>query len=92
MAVARKRLLPKDHTDKEVRKALREILKMKAASFELYEGGHWGMLWCAKGCCQIGVWGTPKNPQRHAEELLREARKCPRQDGDVRKRIRRPRT
>lgn len=84
---ARKRLRAGDHTDKEVRKVLREILKRKGPSFELTEGGHWGVLWCSNGCCKIAVNGTPRNPQRHAQTLLREANKCPRKDGDVRKGI-----
>ena len=88
---ARKRLSAGDHPAKEVRKALKDILKRKKPSFELTEGGHWGTLWCSNGCCQIPVSGTPRNAQRHAMDLIREANKCPRKDGDVRKRVKRPR-
>lgn len=83
---SRKRLTASDHPDKEVRKALRQILK--GQRFKLIEGGHWGMLRCNVGCCQIPVNGTPRNPQRHAQDLLREAARCPRDEGDVRNKLR----
>lgn len=83
---SRKRLAASDHPNKEVRKGLKQILE--GGSFDLLKGGHWGMLRCDNGCCQISVNGSPRNPQRHADELLREAAKCPRDDGDVRNKIR----
>lgn len=78
----RKRLAASDHPAKEVRKALKEIVA--DGDFDLFKGGHWGILRCHKGCCQVSVAGSPKNPTRHANDLLREAAKCPRDDGDVR--------
>lgn len=90
MDSARKKLVPGDHGNKEVRKALKEILKRKDPGFELLKGGHWGTLYCDRGCCQVPVHGTPSNPARHARDLIREADKCPRDDGDVRKRPTRP--
>lgn len=84
---SRKRLAASDHRDKDVRKALKLILR--GDGFELVAGGHWGLLRCSNGCCQISVSGTPRNAQRHAQDLLREARKCPRDDGDVRNKQRR---
>lgn len=75
-----------DHPDKEIRKALKEILDMAGeVTFKLTQAGHWGTLYCSKGCCKIAVNGTPRNAANHARDLLREARKCPRKDGDVRK-------
>src|SRR4051812_22857231 len=85
--MTRKELAPGAHPEKEVRKALREILERDSPSFELVQGGHWGLLICSNGCCQISVSGSPRNPQRHALELVREANKCPRKDGDVRKMV-----
>lgn len=79
---SRKRFAASDHPDKEVRKALKEILYDGA--FELVKGGHWGMLRCENGCCQMSVSGSPRNAQRHANDLLREAAKCPRDANDVR--------
>lgn len=92
MNSARKTLAPGDHPDKDVRKVLKEILKRKEPSWDLKEGGHWGTLWCSNHCCQIPVSGSPRNAQRHAQELLRDANKCPRKDGDVKKRKRRRRS
>lgn len=86
---SRKRLTPSDHDEKEVRKVLKAILKRSEPAWELTKGGHWGTLWCSNHCCQIPVNGSPRNPQRHAQDILREADKCPRKDGDVRKRTRR---
>ncbi|WP_203336706.1 hypothetical protein [Nocardioides limicola] len=85
MSDSRKRLDASDHPDKDVRKALKRILE---GPFELVKGGHWGMLRCDNGCCQISVSGSPRNAPRHALELLREAAKCPRDDGDVRNKLR----
>lgn len=91
MDSARKKLTPADHQDKDVRKALKQILRRNGPKFELYAAGHWGTLFCDKGCCQIQVDGTPRVAHRHAKDLIREANKCPRKDGDIRKRPRRPR-
>ena len=87
MTTSRKSMVASDHQDKDVRKVLAKILD--GGRFELFQGGHWGMLRCTEGCCQIAVSGTPKNPQRHARDLAREASKCPRDDGDVRSKVRR---
>lgn len=88
--MSRESLAPSDHPDKEIRKALEQILAMDNVRFTIKAGGHWGMLLCSNGCCQIGVHKTPRVPHIHARDLLREARKCPRKDGDVRKRRERP--
>lgn len=77
-----------DHSKKEVRKVLKQIMEMQDPSFELVEGGHWGTLICSNGCCRVSVDGTPKSAQRHAQRLLQEAKRCPRDDGDIRKRSR----
>lgn len=81
---------PSDHTDKDIRAALEKILEMDGPGFKLFKGGHWGMLRCGRGCCQISVDGTSRIPQIHAKDLVREARKCPRPDGDPRKTQKRP--
>lgn len=89
MKGSRKALAASDHPNKEVRNALKQILKGRR--FRLVEGGHWGLLLCSNGCCQISVSGSPRNPERHARNLLLEARKCPRDKGDVRNKLRDPR-
>jgi hypothetical protein len=83
---SRKRLAASDHPNKDVRKALKRILE--SGSFQLVNGGHWGMLRCDQGCCQISVNGSPRNARHHARDLEREAAKCPRDDGDVRNKLR----
>lgn len=85
----RAQLTAGSHPDKDVRKALKTILEAEDPSFTLVAGGHWGTLWCSNHCCQIPVAGSPRNAGRHARDLLREVAKCPREDGDVRKRQRR---
>jgi len=86
----RQRLLPSDHGEKDVIEALEQIVAMNGgAHFELYKGGHWGSIWCASGCCIIPINGTPRNPSGHARKLLREAAKCPRDDGDSQNKRRR---
>jgi hypothetical protein len=76
-------LRPRDHSKKEVREALMQILAMPAG-FTLAKGAHWGILHCANGCCRITVASTPANSSRAAKRLLREARKCPLPDDDPR--------
>jgi len=41
--------------------------------------GHWGRLFCALGTrdgCQIGVNGTPGNPENHARQIRRAVDRC----------------
>ena len=81
--MGRAELKASDHPDKDVRKALREILKMEGGKqFRLVRGGHWGLIFCRHDCCMITVDGTPRNAHNHVEELYAEARKCPRNDDD----------
>ena len=83
-------LRPSDHTSKDVAAALRTILDMNGGDhFRLVRGGHWGKVVCVEGCCRFAVHGTPQNGARHARQLLREARRCPRDEGDVRNKRRR---
>jgi hypothetical protein len=81
---ARKPLSASDHPDKEIQRALKEILDRTSPSFTLYAGGHWGILRCSNGCCQISVSGTPRVPARDARKLIREADRCPLDEHDVR--------
>ncbi|MDH2347257.1 hypothetical protein [Bradyrhizobium sp. SSUT77] len=42
--------------------------------------GHWGRLFCAhagRDGCQVGVNGTPKNPEDHARQVMRAITRCP---------------
>lgn len=75
-------LLPRSHKDKAVRAALEEILG--GGGWSLRKGGHWGLLTCDVGCHRISISGTPRVAERHARDVLREARTCPLPDGDPR--------
>lgn len=42
--------------------------------------GHWGRLFCphaGRDGCQVGVNGTPKNPEDHARQVMRAIARCP---------------
>ncbi|GGP47713.1 hypothetical protein GCM10010247_20120 [Streptomyces calvus] len=80
-------LRPGSHKDKVIREALVAI--MARGGWHLYKGGHWGLLTCDAGCHRISVHGTPRVSERHARDLLREARTCPLPDDDPRS-VKRP--
>lgn len=73
----------KRHTSKEIEAVLREL---EAFGWVVVEGrGHaWGLLRCpanSKDCrcgefCQMSVWSTPRDPERHAEKLRQKALAC----------------
>lgn len=73
----------KRHTSKEIEAVLQQP---EGLGWIVGEGkGHtWGLLRCpanSKECrcgqfCQMSVWSTPKNPERHARKLQQKARAC----------------
>ena len=77
----------KKHTSKEIEAVLREL---EALGWTVVEGrGHaWGILRCpsnSKECrcgefCQMSVWSTPKDPERHAKKLSQKALACTKLD------------
>ncbi|GAB7109285.1 hypothetical protein JCM4814A_75990 [Streptomyces phaeofaciens JCM 4814] len=75
-------LQPRSHKDKVIRDALVAI--MANGGWKLHKGAHWGLLTCDAGCHRISVSGTPRVSERHARDLLREARTCPLPDDDPR--------
>ncbi len=81
-------LRPRDHPDKDVRKAL-EAICAGSGGWRIVKGGHWGSLRCGGGCCMVPVSGTPANAKNHARFLERESRKHPKPDSDPRSRARR---
>lgn len=44
-------------------------------------GGHaWGRLLCPhhdRDGCVLFIWSTPRNPENHARQLLRQVARCP---------------
>ncbi|MFW5655499.1 MAG: hypothetical protein ACOCYW_07620 [Roseicyclus sp.] len=82
------------HPDKDIEAALRE---MEAIGWrvEAAKGGSahaWGFVLCPANAgdacrggvfCRMSVWSTPRDPQRHARDLLRKAQGCVmRDEGD----------
>lgn len=77
----------KRHPVKEIEAAL-AALESRGWAVEEAKGrsAHaWGFVLCpanAKDACRSGVfcrmsvWGTPRNPEHHARELLRKAQGC----------------
>lgn len=70
--VARKR-----HTSKEVEAA---VVYAEQLGWTFRPQGHWGRLYCPhadRDGCQVGVNGTPRNPEVHAQQILRAVNRCP---------------
>jgi len=78
----------KSHKSKEIEAVLREL---ESLGWTIVEGkGHaWGLLRCpanSEDCrcgefCQMSVWSTPKDPERHARKLRQKALACTKLDG-----------
>lgn len=85
--VAETDLDPADHQDKDVRKALQQIIA--GGGWRLIKAGHWGHLRCDNGCCDIPVNGTPEVPSRDVRDIERRVRRCPLDEDDPRNKRRR---
>ena len=67
------------HPNKEVEAAVADA---ESKGWVWRKMGHWGRLFCPhanRDGCQIGVSGTPKNPDNHAKQVLRAVARCPHQ-------------
>ena len=65
------------HPHKSIEDAVRHA---EARGWTLRHMGHWGRLFCAhsdRDGCQIGVNGTPRDPENHARQILRAIARCP---------------
>jgi hypothetical protein len=65
------------HPNKEIEAAVADA---EAKGWRLREQGHWGRLYCPhadRDGCQVGVNGTPKNPEAHARQIARAVERCP---------------
>jgi len=75
------RLVRARHSHKSVEDAVRQA---EAQGWTLRKMGHWGRLFCAhadRDGCQIGVNGTPRDPEAHARQILRAISRCPHDGG-----------
>jgi hypothetical protein len=68
-------LPPQRHPNKEVRKAL-AFAEDKGWEIEPRRGHAWGVMRCGGGC-KVSIWSTPRDPDVHAEQLIRAVAKCP---------------
>lgn len=73
-----------DHPKAPVRKVL---MALEAMGWTIYGAGHWGRIHCpcATTCLKIPVYGTPKDPERHARRIQALAGRCPLPEGDPRR-------
>ncbi|GGK30950.1 hypothetical protein [Salinarimonas ramus] len=77
----------KRHPSKEIEAVLEQL---EALGWTVIEGkGHaWGLLRCPTNntecrCgrfCQMSVWSTPRDPERHAKQLRQKALACTKLD------------
>lgn len=45
----------------------------------------WGRLHCpleSREGCAMSVWSTPRNPENHAKQIVRNVKKCPHQSDE----------
>lgn len=68
------------HPNKHIRKAIETAV---AAGWRFEKAGPrahvYGALYCPNDClCIKRVFSTPRNPQKHAQWILSQVRKCPR--------------
>jgi hypothetical protein len=65
------------HPNKEVEAA---VSYAESEGWTWRKQGHWGRLYCHhadRDGCQVGVNGTPKNPEDHARQVTRAVNRCP---------------
>ncbi len=74
----------KKHPNKEIEAAI-EFAEEKGWRFQ--ESGNsshaWGRLLCPKEDregCSMSIWSTPKVPENHARQILRNVKSCPHKD------------
>lgn len=70
------------HTKKEVREALEYAAEN---GWRLIEGGHWGILLCARADrdgCRVSIAGTPKNAGNEAKRIRKRVDQCPHDEGE----------
>ena len=74
-------MLRKKHPHKEIETAIR-YAKTKGWRYKkVGNSAHaWGRLLCPlqdRTGCAMSIWSTPRNPYRHADQLMREVDRCP---------------
>jgi len=72
------------HPNKEIEAAV-AYAESRNWRFRKAHGHAWGRLLCPRNYrdgCQLSVWSTPKNPQNHANAILRAVARCQHAHGE----------
>lgn len=75
------------HPSKEIERVLVELEKLgwQVEKAKGKSAHAWGFVLCPENArelcrsgvfCRMSVWSTPRNPQKHAQELLKKAHGC----------------
>jgi hypothetical protein len=66
------------HPNKHIREALK-YAEEHGWSFTMSRGHAFGRIWCGHGHrrCQMSIWSTPRNPEKHARAIRRKVDHCP---------------
>ena len=74
-------MVRKTHPNKEIEKAICFAEDQDWRYKKVGGSAHaWGRLNCPKENregCAMSVWSTPKNPENHAKQIVRNVKKCP---------------
>jgi hypothetical protein len=69
------------HPNKEIEAAVSHLESLGWIWKKAGTSAHaWGRMLCAhhdRNGCQVSVWSTPRNPQKHAASLMRAGKRCP---------------
>jgi hypothetical protein len=67
------------HPNKHIERAVR-YAEEQGWRFLKATGHAWGRLFCPlreREGCRISVWSTPRNPESHARQIVRDVDDCP---------------
>jgi len=68
------------HANKHIREALKYAAEKGWVIKKSGPRAHaWGVIYCCFGhlSCWFSVYSTPRNPERHARDILRTVDRCP---------------
>lgn len=70
-----------DHFNKHIRAAIKYAVTRGWIVEKAGPRAHiWGTLWCPRrdrSGCRIRIMSTPRNPERHAQNIRRDVDRCP---------------
>jgi len=69
------------HPNKHIEEALKHAEENGWRIEKRTGKGHaWGRAFCGgaqRGACMFSVWSTPRSPENHARQILRQVDRCP---------------